>query len=216
MLKMASPKRGYGGISALERSARRRANLIEASIDLFAESGAVAVTKRAVCSRARLNDRYFYEHFTDSDALLEAVAQDITTQGLEAVVTAILDSPSDIHAQIHAAADAVLDFFTVDPRRAQLLLGSQTTEVLQRARLASTRAVAKTMAAMARELLGDSAPSQLDTDLAAFTLVSGTVELVAAWLRGDFDISREYLADLVAAMLLATSHVSTTLPPIAN
>ena len=78
--------------------------------------------------------------------------------------------------------------------------------------LFSTHAVAKAMAAMARELLGDSAPRQLDTDLAAFTLVSGTMELVGAWLRGDFDISREHLADLVAAMLLATSHIATTLP----
>jgi AcrR family transcriptional regulator len=212
MQGMASAKRGYGGISAPERSARRRADLIEAAIDLFAESGADGVTKRAVCSRARLNDRYFYEHFTDSDALLEAVAQDITTQGIQAAVTATLDAPSDIRAQVHAAADAVLDFFTVDPRRAQLLLGSHTTEVLQRARLASTHAVAKAMAATARELLGDSAPRQLDTDLAAFTLVSGTMELVGAWLRGDFDISREHLADLVAAMLLATSHIATTLP----
>jgi AcrR family transcriptional regulator len=216
MQGMASAKRGYGGISAPERSARRRADLIEAAIDLFAESGAGGVTKRAVCSRARLNDRYFYEHFTDSDALLEAVAEDMTAQGLEVVVAATLEAPSDIRAQVHAAADAVLDFFTLDPRRAQLLLGSQTTEVLQRARLVSTRAVASAMAAMARELLGDSAPSQLDTDLAAFTLVSGTMELVGAWLRGDFDISREHLADLMAAMLLATSHISTTLPPITN
>ena len=77
MQGMASAKRGYGGISAPERSARRRADFIEAAMDLFAESGADGVTKRAVCSRARLNDRYFYEHFTDSDALLEAVAQEI-------------------------------------------------------------------------------------------------------------------------------------------
>jgi AcrR family transcriptional regulator len=212
MQGMASAKRGYGGISAPERSARRRATLIDAAIDLFAESGASAVTKRAVCSRARLNDRYFYEHFTDSDALLEAVAQDITTKGLQAVVTATLEAPSDIRAQVHAAADAALDFMIVDPRRAQLLLGAHTTEVLQRAYLTSVRAIAGAMAAMTRELLGHSAPSQLDTDLAAFTLVSGTMELVAAWFRSEFPTSREHLADLVAALLLATTDISTTLP----
>lgn len=213
---MASPKRGYGGISAPERSARRRAALIEAAFDLFAELGAAGVTKRAVCSRARLNDRYFYEHFTDSDALLEAVAQDITDQGLEAVVTATLAAPSDIRAKVHAAADASLNFMTADPRRAQLLLGIHSNEVLQRAYLVSVRAIATAMAAMTRELLGDSAPSQLDSDLAAFTLVSGTMELVAAWFRGEFPTSREHLADLVAAMLLATSHISTTLPPVSD
>jgi hypothetical protein len=123
-----------------------------------------------------------------------------------------LAAPSDIRAQVHAAAAAAVDFLIADSRRGALLLGSQTTQVLQRARLTSTHAIANAMAAMTRELLGDSAPTPLDTDLAAFTLVSGTLELVAAWLRGDYAISREHLADLVAAMLLAVTNVSTALP----
>jgi hypothetical protein len=38
------------------------------------------------------------------------------------------------------------------------------------------------------------------------------MELAAAWLRGDYDISRQHLADLVAAMLLAATDISTALP----
>lgn len=113
---------------------------------------------------------------------------------------------------MHAASDAAVDFLIADPRRSALLLGSHTTEVLHNARLTSTRAIANSMAGLTRELLGDSAPTPLDTDLAAFTLVSGTLELVAAWLRGDYAISREHLADLVAAMLLAVTNISTALP----
>ena len=208
--------RGYGGITAEERRAQRRAALIDAGLDLFAESGASGVTMRAICARARLNDRYFYEHFTDSDALLEAAAQDITSQGFQTIVAATVEAGSDVRAQVRAAADAALDFMTDDPRRSQLLLGSHTNEVLQRARLASTRAIANAMSAMAQELLGDSAPSPLDTDLAAFTLVSGTMELVAAWLRGDYDINRQRLADLVAAMLLSATDISTALPRLGS
>jgi AcrR family transcriptional regulator len=212
MQDVVAATRSYGGITAEERRARRRAALIDAGLNLFAESGANGVTMRAVCARARLNDRYFYEHFADSDALLEAAAQDITAQGLLTIVTATVEAGSDIRDQVHAAADAALDFMTDDPRRSQLLLGSHTNEVLQRARLASTRAIATAMSAMAQELLGESAPPPLDTDLAAFTLVSGTMELVAAWLRGDYDIDRQHLADLVAAMLLAATDISTALP----
>jgi AcrR family transcriptional regulator len=212
MQDVAAATRSYGGVTADERRARRRAALIDAGLNLFAESGASGVTMRAVCARARLNDRYFYEHFTDSDALLEAAAQDITAQGLQTVIAATVEAGSDIRDQVHAAADAALDFMIDDPRRSQLLLGSHTIEVLQRARLASTRAIANAMSAMAQELLGDSAPSPLDTDLAAFTIVSGTMELAAAWLRGDYDISRQHLADLVAAMLLAATDISTALP----
>jgi AcrR family transcriptional regulator len=212
MQDMRTATRSYGGITAEERRAQRRAALIDAGLNLFAESGASGVTMRAVCARARLNDRYFYEHFTDSDALLEVAAQDITAQGLQTIVAATVEAGSDVRAQVHAAADAALDFMIDDPRRSQLLLGSHTTEVLQRARLASTRAIANAMSAMAQKLLGGAAPPPLDTDLAAFTLVSGTMELVAAWIRGDYDIDRQHLADLVAAMLLSATDISTALP----
>jgi AcrR family transcriptional regulator len=208
---VGSATRIYSGLTAEQRSTARRRALIEAAMDLFAEAGARAVTKRAVCARARLNDRYFYQHFSDSDALLEAVAHDVTTRGIEAVVTTTLTAPPDVAAQVHAAADAALNFITADPRRSRLLLGSHTTEVLQRARLASTHQIADVMSAMTRELLGDDAAAPMDTELAAFTLVSGTLELVAAWFRGEFPTSRAHLADLVAALLLASTDIATAL-----
>ena len=216
MLGMAPATRAYGGVSADDRRARRLAALIDAALDLFADSGAGAVTKRAVCARARLNDRYFYEHFTDSDALLEAMAQDFAEQGLETVVTATLEGGLGIRSQVHAAAAAAIDFITADPRRAHMLLASHTSDVLQRARLASTHQVAQAMSVMTRQLLGDAAPAVEDTDLAAFTLVSGTLELVAAWLRGDFQTSRDHLIDLVTAMLLSATDLSANLPTPAS
>ena len=212
MHEMASQTRTYWGITAEERSATRRAALMEAALDLFADQGARAVSKRAVCARARLNDRYFYEHFADSDALLEAIARDLTAEGLEAVDAATRSAAPDIRAQVHATADAALDFLTADPRRGKLLLRSHTSDALQRARLDSTRAIANAMSAMITQSLGDPAGSRLDTDLAAFALVSGAMEVVAGWVRGDFDTSRGHLADLIAGLLLTAAEISAALP----
>ena len=209
---MGTVARSYGGISAEERSATRRGALIDAALDLFAESGASGVTKRAVCLRARLNDRYFYEHFADADTLLAAAADEVTAQGLHTVTAAVLAAAPGIRAQVHAAADAALDFMTADPRHRQLLLGMYTTEVLQRARLKSTHAIAAAMSALAQALLSDSTLSPFDTELAGFTIASGTMELVAAWLRGDYIIDRDHLTDLVAAMLLTVTDLSRALP----
>jgi hypothetical protein len=39
---------------------------------------------------------------------------------------------------------------------------------------------------------------------------------LAGWLRGDFDTTREHVADVVAALLLATADVSTALPGSGN
>lgn len=203
---MPIARRVYGGIAAEQRSARRREALLEAALDLIAESGVRSVTKRAVCSRARLNDRYFYEQFSDINALLLALGDWITTQGLEAV----LDATRGVvpPERVHAAADAALGFVLADPRRAQLLISSHTTEALQSVRITTNHQIAASMSALTREQRGPEAPPARDTDLVSFTIISGTMELVAAWLRGEFDTDRRHLTDIIAAMLLAAGHIS--------
>lgn len=213
---MSVSKRGYGGVPSEERRATRRSALMDAALDLLTDGGVRAVTKKAVCARARLNDRYFYEQFVDPGALLEAVAMDITTGGLQAVSAATAGKFVDVRARVHAAAEAAVAFVIDDPRHANLLLISHSDAVLQRIRLDSTRAIARSMTAMTPELPGDADPDQLDTYLAAFTIVSGTMELVAASIRGEFDTSREHLVDVVAAMLMTVSDVSTAIPSTAR
>jgi AcrR family transcriptional regulator len=65
-------ERTYGGVSASERTAARRARFIEAGIALFGSSGLRGATVRGVCLAAGLTDRYFYESFDSLEALLQA------------------------------------------------------------------------------------------------------------------------------------------------
>ncbi|WP_280389436.1 hypothetical protein [Nocardia wallacei] len=104
--------------------------------------------------------------------------------------------------QIRAAAESSLDFLAADPRRNALLLAN-STEVLQRARVHTQHAIADAMAAVARELLLAPAPDPRDIDLNAYVLVSGTLELVGAWLRGEFHTDRDHLVDVIADLLTA-------------
>ena len=209
MMSTESGRRAYGGVSAEQRRERRRAALLDAALDLLTEGGAGAVTKRAVCARARLNDRYFYEHFADRDVLLQAVAGQATTDGIAAVLTATLAAGPELREQVRAAADAALGFLAADPRRQALLLASHSAEPLQRARLSTQRDIAAAMAAVTRELRPpDPTVSPLDLDMAAYTVVSGTLELVAAWIRGEFPTSRTHLTELIAAGLLAGTAIT--------
>ncbi|MGM7647747.1 TetR family transcriptional regulator [Nocardia sp. JW2] len=203
----ATSPRAYGGVTAEERRARRRAALLDAALDLLAADGAAAVTKRAVCARAKLNDRYFYEQFADRDAVLTTLVEELTAEGIAAVVAATHAAEPDIRSQVHAAADAALGFLLDDPRRHALLLNAHSTEALQRARLATQHAIARAMAAVSRELHPSPMSTPLDTDMAAYTVVSGTLELVAAWLRGEFDTTRAHLTDLIARQLLQVDTV---------
>ena len=64
--------RSYGGQSAGERRAERRDRLIDAAIALYGVHGYRSTGVRAICQAAGLTERYFYESFVNSEALLAA------------------------------------------------------------------------------------------------------------------------------------------------
>src|SRR4051812_40220917 len=71
---VSGTERSYGGKTAAERVAERRARLVAATIDVLATSGEAHATMTAVCAAAGLTERYFYESFESlEDALLAAL-----------------------------------------------------------------------------------------------------------------------------------------------
>jgi AcrR family transcriptional regulator len=205
--------RTYGGATPGERAAKRRAALREAALDLLAEGGWERVTVRGVCTRARLNDRYFYESFRDPEALLLAVRKQVTAEAFAAVTDAIANTEPDPDVRVRAIVVAVIDFFTGDPRRGHLLLQSQATDELRRARQATVRVMARLVVEQGVVMLGDRLPPERDRELAALTLVHGTLELFASWLRGELDVTREHLTDFLVAMVRTTGDLRQAATP---
>jgi AcrR family transcriptional regulator len=208
---VADPVRPYGGVPAEQRRARRRAALLDAALDVLATDGAAGVTVRGVCGQARLNDRYFYESFADRDGLLLALTDDLFNRAAAMIVEVLEAQPADARARARAVISAAVAFLDEDPRRGRLLLESQATEALQRRRHDAVRLLATIVTNQAQELLGDAAPSRVDTELGAITLVSGALELLAAWLRGELEVTREHLTDFLVAMILTASDLSAAL-----
>jgi AcrR family transcriptional regulator len=68
----------YGGLSADKRRADRRARLIEAAVRVYGKVGYRNATVKAVCAAAELTERYFYESFANSEALLVAAYIHVT------------------------------------------------------------------------------------------------------------------------------------------
>lgn len=207
--------RVYGGLTADERSAIRRKALLEAALDLFTEGGSRAVSRRAVCARARLNERYFYEHFTDADAVLEAAIHEQTAGVLDVVVQASTGVDTDLAARTSSIVRSALDFLTADPRRGALLLDSHSTDVLQRMKRESAAAIAKLLTTLFHDAHAPAATNDTgtDTELVAYALVSGSMELIASWSRGDLDITAEHCAELVTGLLLSAPRIPSTAHP---
>lgn len=89
-LQAAGTKRNYRGASSDERAKKRRAQLIAAAIQVYGEQGYRRASVKAVCAAAGLTDRYFYEAFDNSEALL-ATCFNVVTREVLAEISAAAD-----------------------------------------------------------------------------------------------------------------------------
>ncbi|APR78880.1 Transcriptional regulator, TetR family protein [Minicystis rosea] len=196
----------YGGRSTEERQAERRTRLIEAALDIWGEEGWAAVTMRRVCTRAGLIDRYFYESFSDRDALLVAVWDELRDGASELIRQAVAETAAQPPAaQIRTAIGAVVRAAMVDPKRAHIAFGDHAgSEVLAYRRRDSLQKLTDLMV----EIYHPSFRPDVDERALRMTLVmaiGGLDELMTAWhaglVEGSVDDVIEHAAT-VAALLI--------------
>ncbi len=202
----SSAPRNYGGASAEERRTRRRAALLDATLDVIAARGVQGLGVKAICVAAGLNDRYFYEHFQDCDEALMALNDLLISQAANALTEAIASTEPELDVRLRACVAAAVDFVTVDPRRGRFLIESQSTDQLRNKRQHLVATLADLMMS-GRQLLGPDAPSEADSRLIALTIISGGLDLGAMWLNGDLELDRDHLVDFMTALVLASTRM---------
>ena len=88
---------------------RLRADLLDATVDLIAETGSVeGVSLRAAAKRAGVSPMAVYNHFEDKGALLEAAVEHCWNE-FQAVIAAAMDEPEP-STRLRAAGDAYVRF----------------------------------------------------------------------------------------------------------
>jgi AcrR family transcriptional regulator len=209
-------ERRWAGTTLDARQAARREQLIEAGFALLGEQGANAVTVRGVTRTARLSERYFYESFSDREALLLAVHDRVAEQAraviAEAVEAAANFSPSDSDATADpdaaavAALSAFTDFLEEDPRRGRVLLQEAfSDEVLVRHGVE----LLPSFAALLVEQINAryEGLDEVDATLSAVALVGALAHLYLGWIDGSLTVSRERLVRHAARLLVAAAGV---------
>jgi AcrR family transcriptional regulator len=85
------------------RRARTRAQLLDAARELFAMQGVEATRVGDITERADVGAGSFYNHFTDKDAIVEAILADAAEQQGQIVdlLSAALDDPAEVMAVAH-------------------------------------------------------------------------------------------------------------------
>jgi AcrR family transcriptional regulator len=183
--------RMYGGVSAQERVATRRAKLLDAGLELFGTKGIAATTIADVCAEAGLTKRYFYESFATVDVLAGAVFVDVTDRLVEQVRPAIAaGGGTDPRPALTVYLSAVLG-----DRRLARLLGteSRTGPLAQGTAGFGGRAVALWFASTP----GADNPV---LRLRAHAFAGALAEIALAWTEGQLELSLDEVIDELVAL----------------
>jgi AcrR family transcriptional regulator len=200
------------GVSPADRRIERRALLLDAAFELLGTDGSSATTVRSVCAGARLNPRYFYESFTDLDALVVAVYDRVVEQLTEAVVSTMDVAPGDSRSQTRAAIEQIVGFVDEDRRRGRVLYAEALdNEALNRRRVETGHALAEIVALDAAKRFGAPPPGEQIGRVGATILVGGFSELLIAWLDGRIDLTREQLVDDATALFSALGETAAAI-----
>ncbi|HXS84943.1 MAG TPA: TetR/AcrR family transcriptional regulator [Mycobacterium sp.] len=190
--------RPYRGVDAAERLAGRRASLLEAGLDLLGADDSAELTVRAICRRAGLAARYFYESFTDKDEFVAAVFDWVIADLAATTQAAVAAAP--LEEQNRAGMANIVRTIGGDPRIGRLLFSAHLANaVVVRKRVESSALFAMLSGKHVENALR--VPENDRIKAAAHFVVGGVGQTIGAWLVGDVRLGPEQLVDHLASLL---------------
>ena len=178
---------------------RLRVDLIDAAVELIAETGSVdGVSLRAAARRAGVSPMAVYNHFADKDALLVAAVEHCWDE-FQAAIAATLDEPEP-SARLRAAGDAYVRFALEHPGRYAVMF-SGTRNLPERAVPIGMSAF-DTLVAMVADIL-DARHDGRDPAFVAVqvhTWIHGMVSLLGCAPDGPWPSTDALLDDLMVRL----------------
>lgn len=171
------------GLDAGERRARRREDLLDAALELFAAQGYQDTAIEQICKHAYVGTKSFYEVFTGKEALylalLDRIVVDVTGR-----LTAALDAVGDDQGE-SAAARALIrhfaDAFVDDVRVARVTFGEgRAVTPLAEAHRRTNRRWAASFVETVWQRLGVATGPHAHA--VAMGLIGGLFDIIADWL----------------------------------
>ena len=191
--------RVYAGLSAEQRADRRREQLLEAGLDVFAERGWAGSTVQDVCRAAGLSPRYFYELVDSREALFLAVTARIAEHVAGVVRQALVDADADPESRARAVLTALAGYFSADERVVRVaLVESMATEQFRAQRRELLAGFAASAARLMRPLRvgpAGGAAARRRLELSAAVLTGGMVEALMAWTGEGRPLQTELFVD---------------------
>lgn len=200
----AGELRSYGGEAGDARVARRRAALLDATLDLLSEPEAGQVTVRGICAHAGLTPRYFYESFDNADVLVAATYDGVITE-IAGSARLAFEAGSDPRNKVTAAVRAIVDVIDEDRRKGRLIFSDALgSPVLTERRAQSVDLFAELTSRSVQQVSkgqGSRVRDEEELMAASHFQVGGFGRVLASWTEGRFAMDKDRLVDLCAHML---------------
>jgi AcrR family transcriptional regulator len=194
--------RPYRGIDASERLAQRRSRFIDAGLDLLSAPPGEP-TVRAICAKAGVAVRYFYESFTEKDDFAAAVFDSVIADLAATTQAAVTSAP--LAEQGRAGMTNIVHTIAGDPRVGRLLFSAQlSNEVVARKRTESTAFFATLLGQHAGEALH--LPEGYRRQASTHFTVGGVAQTISAWLNDEITCTPDELVDQLAFVLTALAN----------
>lgn len=202
MCPVAEAVRPYRGVSADERRALRRTQLLEATLDVVGEVGVAGATAEAICARAGLSKRYFYESFADREAALVAALDAFFDAARAGIAPALAEPAASTEQRLTRSVAALVTTVSADPRAARLYVESSRHPALEARRIMAYDEFADLLLRYA--LSSEVDPADPRARAVALLIVSGTTEVLARWLTGDLELDEASLVQTISGVGLAS------------
>ncbi|QYG02886.1 MULTISPECIES: TetR/AcrR family transcriptional regulator [Massilia] len=178
---MPALTRSYRGQSQEQRRAERRARLIEGAIAVYGERGYHQATVKAVCEAAGLTERYFYESFANSEALLIDSYNTVTYAVLGEILRAGEAAGRGRVARSRAMLHAYFAALQREPQSARVFLVEirGVSRAVDQAFDTSLRAIGRDVA----RLLDSSAAND---ELLQAGVIGGVIHIALRWIEDGY------------------------------
>lgn len=190
----------------MERARERRTRLVDATIALLAAHGEAGTTMTAICVRAGLTERYFYESFSRREDALLAALEHVCDVIARTTLGAIEATPGSPEERVHAVMAAFVGLVSSDPALGLVAtVHSSATPRMRARRHELIGTFADLVAQEAVELYGDHAWPADRARLQGLVYVAGFAELVGAWLTGEVDLTPDQLTSTASDLFHSLS-----------
>lgn len=176
----------------------RRAQLLDAALEVFTSQGFHAAAMDDIAERAGVSKPVLYQHFPSKLDLYLALLD----VGVEELITRIkdaLDSTRDNHQRVTAAVDAYFAYVDDSAEGFRLLFETDLfnePEVSARVQRADDEC-----GALLREVIAeDTGLGNEEATMLAFGLMGLAQMSARRWLRGDQSIDRQKAAEMISRM----------------